>query len=203
MVARSSALSAGHNGSTIAPSPPPRPKPRARRHAGWRCNIRSGHFMVAQSSNLSSCRTLAKSPPRGACRRSRGGLRPCSARGAKRKHHTHPSPPHPKPRGRRPAGWRCNDSCAHFIPAQSSNLSSRRQGRIIAAPGGGSAIARRPTALIPRGGRLRHGKATFATYVLPKYSLKFENIPINFCGISLNEISSQTLVGVKVTENSS
>jgi hypothetical protein len=57
-----------------------------------------------------------------------------------------------KPRGRRHAGWRCDDCYGQFMVAQSSHLSSCRDGCKIAAPGGGSAIARRPTALIPRGG---------------------------------------------------
>ena len=54
-----------------------------------------------------------------------------------------PLPPRPKPRGRRPAGWRYNDHSGHFIPAKSSNLSSMLDGCKIAAPGCGSAIARR------------------------------------------------------------
>ena len=65
-----------------------------------------------------------------------------------------------KPRGRRHAGWRCNESCGQFIPAQSSNANTCDSGSKIAAPGGVSAIARRPAALIPRGAQQRQDNAS-------------------------------------------
>ena len=101
--------------------------PRGRRHAGRRCNARSGHFMVAQSSNRSSCRTLAKSPP---------------------------SPPRPKPRARRHAGWRYNGCSGQFIPpshrtpVRAAPSQNRRPGGRV---GDRAAVLR---TLIPRGGAL-------------------------------------------------